>query len=102
LLPIGNEAGFHGRFTVGFASQDKVNPRKVCQYFSNGLSFGILSNHTSKRGPRTDRDQVAYHVSGAPQRKFCSLASEHRDWGLGGDTSNAAVDEAVQHNIADH
>ena len=50
---------------------------------------------------RAEPDDVAHDVAGAAQHRHLALDAQHRDRRLGRDAVDMAVDEAVEHQVAD-
>src|SRR5262245_49934237 len=84
---IDDQRGFYERLRL--QSRDDVASRLV------------IADHADEDAARSKRSDVARNVAGAADRDFAALDRQHRRGRLRRDAPNLAVDELVEHEIAD-
>jgi hypothetical protein len=61
----------------------------------------VVADHADKNAARAERDQIARHVAGTADHYFGALDRDHRRRRFRRNARDLAIDELVQHQIAD-
>ncbi len=61
----------------------------------------VVADHADEDAAGAERDQVARHIAGAADHQFAALDRDHRRRRLRRDARDLAIDELVQHQVAD-
>ena len=61
----------------------------------------VVADHADEDAARAERDQVARHIAGAADHHFAALDRDHRRRRLRRNARHLAVDEFIEHQIAD-
>ena len=87
-VPLDQDIGFH-RFFPGHHGNEVAADL-------------VVADHGDETHVGTDGDQVAQDIAGAAEHGILRVHPEHRNGRLGRDPFHGAVDEAVEHQVADH
>ena len=61
----------------------------------------VVADHADEDAARAERGDIARHVAGAADHEFAVADGEHLRRRLGRDAGDLAVDEIVEHDVAD-
>src|ERR1043165_2413187 len=61
----------------------------------------VIAHHADENAARTERNQVARDIAGAADHRLRALAGDYRRRRLRRDARDIAVDELVEHQVAD-
>ncbi len=102
LLPVGNVAGFERCRARVIGNQRRTDRGRQCQLSAQVLGPDIGADHTQESDLGTERRDVACDIGRAARHVRGALDVDHRYRGFRGDSLHRAVDEAIEHDIAEH
>src|SRR5215813_9779082 len=79
----------------------KLDEWVACQGLRQGIAGVVVANRPDKDAARTEPYKVARDVARAANHDFRSLDRDHRRRRLRRNAGNLAVNELVQHQVAD-
>ena len=68
---------------------------------AHGARAVVVADHADEQTTRAERGDVARDVAGAADHRLLARHRNHRRWRLGRDARDVAVDELVEHEVAD-
>ncbi len=100
LLAAGDEARLADRRPAGAHHQSGFDAGALLQDAAQPGARLVLADQADQDRARAERGDVARHVAGAARHFACFAQPDHRDRRFGRDTLDLAVQEAVQHDVA--
>ena len=101
MLATGDIANLAGRRPVFFGNQRPRHTRKITQQHIDVTGNVIVANHADKRDGRPHRHQVAHDIAGTAEHRGLVRHAAYRDRRFGRHTTDIAIYEAIEHDIAD-
>jgi hypothetical protein len=102
LVRAGDVAGLLGGAALGVDDQGRVQAGLAVDQARQQPAGVVVADHAHQHRPAAQRRDVAGHVAGSAQHHRLALDGDHRHRRLGRDAVDRAIDEAVQHHVAQH
>ena len=100
-MMLGDEAHLARGLPLRVGHQMKFDPRLGGERLGQGNAGIVVADHADENTARAERDQIARHVAGAADHHFAALDGDDHGRRLGRHARDLAIDEFVQHQIAD-
>jgi hypothetical protein len=101
LLAAGDEARLQGGRARGVGDQEALDAPLLADQAQRLVPLGVAADDPDQGHLAPQGRHVAGDVAGRAQHDQLAGAGQHRDRRLGRDAADVAVDEAVDHQVAD-
>ena len=100
-MVLGDETDFSGRLPLAVDHQMKFDQWMRAQRLGQGAAGLIIADRPDEYATRAKRHEIARDVTSTADHQLGALYRNHRRRRLRRDARHVAVDELVQHQVAD-
>ena len=100
-MVLGDEAHLACCLPRGIEHQARIDQRIGGERLRERAARVVLADDPDENAVRPERGQIARDIAGAADHQFAALAGDHRRRRLRRNARDLAIDEFVQHQIAD-
>ena len=102
VVEVGDEAAFERRDALRRVDEVRLDIRQLAETAADRMGRLVGAHHPQEIALSAQRGDIPRHVAGAADRLLDPVQVDDRRRRLGRNPPDAAVAEAVQHEVADH